>query len=88
MADCLGGFVFVCSVAEAFSDGLGGIRSEGVGRQLQVGLSAQCTGNQGFGGVEGAAAAAAYAPALGFPVGAGVIGIGQQLLPTAVVVLC
>ena len=81
VADCLRGFVFVFTVAEAPADGGCGIRRQRIGRQLQIPLAAQCAGNQGFGGAKRTAFAAAYAPASGFLVGLGVGGgMGQHLL--------
>ena len=81
VADCLRGFVFVFTVAEALADGGCGIRCQSIGRQLQIPLAAQCSGNQGFGGAKRTAFAAAYAPASGFLVGLGVGGgMGQHLL--------
>ena len=81
VADCLRGFVFVFTVAEALADGGCGIRCQSIGRQLQIPLAAQCAGNQGFGGAKRTAFAAAYAPASGVLVGLGVGGgMGQHLL--------
>ena len=81
VADCLRGFVFVFTVAEALADGGCSIRRQRIGGQLQITLAAQCAGNQGFGGGKRTAFAAAYAPASGFLVGLGVGGgMGQHLL--------
>ncbi|UOO81261.1 hypothetical protein LVJ83_09850 [Uruburuella testudinis] len=51
MADHLCGFVWVFSVAEGVADGGCGIRRQGVGGNLYIGLAAEGAGNQGVGGI-------------------------------------
>ncbi len=77
VANCLRGFVFVFTVAEALADGGCGIRCQRIGGQLQIPLAAQSAGNQGFGGAKRTAFAAAYAPASGFLVSLGILRVPQ-----------
>ncbi|WP_239424131.1 hypothetical protein [Snodgrassella communis] len=62
MGDQLGGLILVVAMAELFADKFCGIRCEGVGGGLQVGLSAKYVGNGAGDGVQGTALAAADTP--------------------------
>ena len=62
MGDQLGGLVLVVAMTELFADKFCGIRCEGVGGRLQVGLAAKDAGDGAGDGVQGTTLAAADTP--------------------------
>ncbi|PIT09083.1 hypothetical protein [Snodgrassella communis] len=62
MGDQLGGLIFVVSMTELFADKFCGIRCEGVGGGLQVGLATKDAGDGTGYGVQGTALAATDTP--------------------------
>ena len=62
MGDQLGSLILVVAMTKLFADKFCGIRCEGVGSRLQIGLAAEDAGDGTGDGVQGTALVAAYAP--------------------------